>query len=87
MIRYEKFNLNNYEIYYTLYIVHPVVLIYMCLPLKTQWEYMENMNTKMVGTENDNHDCEEIEIKENMDNNRQNGEVISTENNEERDVC
>lgn len=48
---------------------------------------MENMNTKMVGTENDNHDCEEIEIKENMDNNRQNGEVISTENNEERDVC
>lgn len=48
---------------------------------------MENMNTKMVGTENDNHDREEIEIKENMDNNRQNGEIISTENNEERDVC
>ncbi|KAK1126441.1 hypothetical protein K0M31_005076 [Melipona bicolor] len=45
-----------------------------------------NLNTKMVGTENDNHDRKELNIKENMDNNRQNGELVSTENNEERNV-
>lgn len=41
----------------------------------------------MVGAENDNHDRKEISIKDSMDNNQQNGELVSTENNEERDVC
>ncbi|XP_017797137.1 PREDICTED: cleft lip and palate transmembrane protein 1 homolog [Habropoda laboriosa] len=40
----------------------------------------------MVGAENDTHDRKEVDIKENMDNNQQNGELVSTENNEERDV-
>ena len=41
----------------------------------------------MVGAKNDNHDRKELNIKENMDNNRQNGELVSAENNEERNVC
>ncbi|CAK9830187.1 Putative lipid scramblase CLPTM1 [Anthophora retusa] len=40
----------------------------------------------MVGAENDNHDCKEVDVKENMDNNQQNGELVSTESNEERDI-
>ena len=60
----------------------------MQLPLEMQREYMRNnLNTKMVGAKNDNHDRKELNIKENMDNNRQNGELVSAENNEERNVC
>lgn len=84
LIRYEKFKFSVMErvIYEMLYIR------YMQLPLEMQREYMRNNpNTKMVDAENDNHDRKELNIKENMDNNRQNGELVSTENNEERNVC
>lgn len=40
----------------------------------------------MEGAENDNHDHEEVVVKENMDNNHQNGELVPAGNNEERDV-
>nr|XP_034174735.1 cleft lip and palate transmembrane protein 1 homolog [Osmia lignaria] len=45
-----------------------------------------NSNVKMVGAENDNQDPKEVDVKENMDNNQQNGELVATENNEERNV-
>lgn len=41
----------------------------------------------MVGAENDNQDSTEVDVKGNMDNNQQNGELVATENNEERNVC
>ncbi|XP_015430748.1 PREDICTED: cleft lip and palate transmembrane protein 1 homolog [Dufourea novaeangliae] len=40
----------------------------------------------MVGAENDNQEHRDVDVRENMDNNQQNGELVPTENNEERDV-
>ncbi|XP_054003357.1 putative lipid scramblase CLPTM1 isoform X1 [Hylaeus anthracinus] len=40
----------------------------------------------MVTPKNDSQDSEELDVKENMDNNEQNGELVPVENNEERDV-
>ncbi|XP_017881744.1 cleft lip and palate transmembrane protein 1 homolog [Ceratina calcarata] len=40
----------------------------------------------MVGSENDDFDRKEVEIRETMDNNQQNGELVSARNNEERDI-
>ncbi|XP_076239799.1 putative lipid scramblase CLPTM1 [Calliopsis andreniformis] len=52
-----------------------------------QREYSgNNPNTKMVGAEDDSQDRKEVDVRENMDNNQQNGELVPTENNEERDV-
>ncbi|XP_003699489.2 putative lipid scramblase CLPTM1 [Megachile rotundata] len=45
-----------------------------------------NCNTKMVGADNDNQRPNEVDVKGNMDNAQQNGELVATENNEERDV-
>lgn len=44
-------------------------------------------NTKMVDAENDSQDRKvEVDVKENMDSNQHNGELVPAEN-EERDVC
>ncbi|XP_031833326.1 putative lipid scramblase CLPTM1 [Nomia melanderi] len=40
----------------------------------------------MVDTENDSQERKELNVTENMDGNQQNGELVPTENNEERDV-
>lgn len=42
----------------------------------------------MVGNIDDDCDQPEVDVKKKMDNNQQNGDVVSTEpTNEERDVC